>query len=217
LEITMTSTAISAQGSTLKVGTGSGAAKTVTGVAVGFPTIVTSAAHGMSNGDVIALAALTGADAASLNGLSVTLSNVTANTFAVDVDTTGKTITAGAGTATPVSWTQVNNWKTYNGFDGQASEIDVTNLSSTAKEIRLGLVDFGNLTIEVDHDESDPGQAALLAAYNASTSRTFKVTLPNSNTATFTAYVRKFGVQGGVDQVVKRQIELRISGSVAWA
>lgn len=213
----MASTAISAQGSTLQVGTGSGSAKSITAVAVGFPTILTATAHGFSNGDVEALAALTGADAALLNGTSQSIRNVTANTFAVNVDTTGKTITAGSGTATPTQWTQVNNWKSYNGLDGQASEIDVTNLSSSAKEIRLGLVDYGNLQLELDHDASDSGQAALLAAYNAGTSRTFKVTLPNGNTATFTAYVRKFSLQGGVDQVVKRQVELRISGAVAWA
>lgn len=213
----MPSSAISAQGSTLQVGNGSGSAKTISAIAVGFPTILTSSAHGFANGDIEALAAFSGANASALNGLSAVVKNKTTNTFAVDVDTTGLTITAGSATATPVQWTQVNNWKSWNGFDGQASELDKTNLSSTAKEFGLGIVDPGSLQIELDDDITDSGQALLLAAYNGSLAKQFKITLPNGKTATFTAYVRKFTNSGGVDQLVKRQVELRISGPVTWA
>jgi hypothetical protein len=212
----MTSTAISAQGSTLQVGNGSGAAKTITAIAVGYPTIITAAAHGLANGDVVALAGIGGADAALLNGLSVVVRDKTTNTFMVEIDTTGKTITA-AGTATPVQWTMVNNWKTYTGFDGQASELDVTNLSSAAKEYRLGITDPGSLQIELDQDNADAGQGVLLAAYAGSLAKQFKITLPDTHTATFSAYVRKFTSSGGVDQVLKRQADLRISGPVTWA
>ena len=52
----MASSAISAQGSVLAIGTGTGSAVTITGVAVGNPTIITAAAHGFNNGDVITLA-----------------------------------------------------------------------------------------------------------------------------------------------------------------
>ena len=213
----MASTAISAQGSTLQVGNGTGSPKTISGVAVGFPTILTITAHGFANGDVVALAALTGADAALLNGQSVVVQNKTTNTIMVEIDTTGKTITAGAGTATPVQWTSVGNWKTWSGFDGQASVLDVTNLSSSAKEFRLGIVDPGTIQLELDQDNADAGQTVLLTAYNGSLAKQFKITLPNANTATFTAYTRKFTSAGGVDQVVKRQCDLQISGAVTWA
>lgn len=214
----MASTAISAQGSILQVGNGTGSAKTITGVAVGFPTILTITAHGFSNGDVVALAALSGADAALLNGQSVVVKNKTTNTIAVEIDTTGKTITAGSGTATPVQWTGVGNWKSWSGFDGQASVLDKSNLSSTAKEFALGLVDPGTLQLELDYDNTDAGQAVLLAAYNGSLAKQFKITLPDTKTATFTAYVRKFPQSGGVDQLIKRGgVDLQISGPVTWA
>lgn len=213
----MPSTAISAQGSTLQVGNGTGSAKTITGVAVGFPTILTISNHGFANGDVVALAALTGADAALLNGQSVVVKNKTTNTIAVEIDTTGKTITAGSGTATPVSWTSVGNFRTFSAFDGQPTELDVTNLSSSAKEIKTGLVDFGQVSMEFDQDNSDSGQSVLLSAFNSSVSKQFKITLPNNATATFTAFVRKITSQGGVDQIVRRQVDLRITGSVTWA
>src|SRR5882762_7412513 len=172
-----TSTAISAQGTLIQIATGTGGAKTISGVAVGNPTILTATAHGFSNGDNVAIAALTGADAALLNGLSFTVTNKTTNTFAVQVDTTGKTITAGSGTATPNTYSTVGNSRTFTGLDGTAAEIDATNLASTAKEIRQGLVDFGQMSFECDHDNADGGQAALLAAYNSSVLKAFKVVL----------------------------------------
>lgn len=214
----MTSTAISAQGTTLQIGTGNGAAKNITGVAVGFPTILTSAAHGLGNGDVVALAGLTGVDAALLNGLTVVVKNKTANTFAVDVDTTGKTVTAGAGTATPVQWTKVNNLISYKGFDGQAAEIDTTNLDSAAKEFLTGLQDWGQFVVDMHKDFADPGQMALDAAKRSSALKPFKLTLPNGKTRTFNALVKNSPLEGGVDQVLKSAgINLRISGDVVDA
>lgn len=215
----MASTAISAQGAVLSIGTGSGGAKTITAVQVGNPTILTAAAHGFANGDVVALAALAGADAAALNGKSATVRSKTTNTWAVDIDTTGLTITAGAGTATPTTWTPVNNLPSFSGMDGSASELDVSNLSSTAKEFKLGLVDPGQFSIELHTDLTDAGQAALRAKQQSGVISQFKLALPGSTlvTYTFTGYVKKFTLAGGVDQVVKSTVDVRISGTVTLA
>ncbi|MBK7592267.1 MAG: phage tail protein, partial [Betaproteobacteria bacterium] len=43
----MASTAISAQGTIVQIATGTGGAKTITAVTVGYPAIVTSTAHGL--------------------------------------------------------------------------------------------------------------------------------------------------------------------------
>lgn len=212
----MPSSAISAQGSVVSIGTGTGGAKTITAIALGFPTILTAAAHGFSNGDAVVLAGLTGADAALLNGQTVTVKNKTANTWAVDIDTTGKTVTA-AGTATPTTYTAIANVRDFSGLDGTASELDATNLSSVAKEIRLGIVDFGQFTMNVDHNAADAGQAACLAAYVAGTAKLMKVVLPNGDTASFTGYVKKFSLTGAVDALLKRAIDIRISGAVTWS
>lgn len=213
----MSNTALSAQGTTLQIQIVGGSAKTVSAIAVGFPTICTSTAHGFSNGDVVTLAAFGGADAATLNGKTISLENVTANTFAFDINTIGLTITAGSATATAGNWATVGNMKTVSGFDGKPSEIDVTNLSSTAKEIVTGLIDFGSLQIECDQDNSDQGQLKIFNAFQASLVKNYKLTLPNTNTATFAAFVTQCTTSLGVDQVVKRTIGLRITGPVTWA
>jgi len=213
----MPSTAISAQGSKLEISSTAGSGKTITAVAVGFPTVLTSAAHGLSNGDVVTLAGLTGADAALLNGQTAVVKYKSANTIAVDIDTTGKTITA-AGTFTPLGWTKVENLVSFKGFDGQASELDVTDLDSTAKEFMLGLQDWGTFSFDVNRDMNDAGQQAVDASKRAGTQKAYKLTMPNGKTKTFNAYCKNSPLEGGVDQVLKTSgVTLRITGDVVDA
>ncbi len=211
----MASTAISAQGSTIEIGTGTGSAKNITAVADGYPTIITSTSHGLSNGDVVTIASVGGITGMNTN--SYVISNVTTNTFAVEFDSTGGTYTSG-GTATPVTWTEVANVKSFSGFDGESSEIDVTNLASTAKEFRLGLQDFGSFSFDWDVDLADAGQDAVRTAQASGSVKNWKLTLPNSDTATFTGLVKNAtNMTGGVDQIVGGSVSIKITGSVTFA
>lgn len=208
----MTSTAISAQGTVLSIGTGTGSAKTTTGIALGNPTILTSSIHGLHNGDVVALSDFTGIDAAFLNGQSFSVRNVTLNTFAVYADTTAKTIVGDDATATPSTFTAVANIKDFTGFDGSASEIELTNLDSVAKEFRLGLNDPGQFTFNIDYDGSNAGHIALRAKQVSGVVSNFKVVLPNTAGITFNGYVKKFTLAGGVDALAKTAVDIRITG-----
>ncbi len=212
----MSSTAISAQGTVLSIGTGSGSAIIPTAIALGYPTILTKSAHGLANGDVVTIAGFTGADAALFNSLSFVVKNKTTNTFALDVDTTGKTVTvSGSPTATPVTFTAIANVKDFSGLDGSASEIDVTNLDSTAKEFRLGLTDPGQFTMNFDYDDSNAGHQALRAKQISGVLTNFKVLFTNADAITFSGFVKKMTLAGGVDQVAKSSADIRISGAVA--
>jgi len=85
--------ALEAQGAKLEMETGTGNPVTTVTAAVGYPTIITKNAHGLSNGDVVATSAFAGASAALINGLTLVVKNVTTNTLALDVDTTGGSLT----------------------------------------------------------------------------------------------------------------------------
>ncbi len=215
----MSNTAISAQGTTVSIGTTTGSALTITAVAQTYPCRVTlSAVTGLNKGDVLTIAAVVGTT--QLNGNSYVVQYIEPTTKIVTLaglDATGFTTYVSGGTATPVQWTKISNVKSFSGFDGAASEIDRTNFDSTAKEFILGLFDPGQFTIEVDQDNSDSGQIALMTAQVTSLLKNFKLQLPNGNTATFTAYVKKFNSLGAVDQAIRRSLDLRISGPVSWA
>ena len=108
----------------------------------------------------------------------------------------------------------------FSGFDGEASDIDITTLASTAKEYRQGLQDFGNFTLELVFDPNDAGQAELEAQKAAQTVSTCILTLPDDvalNVATFSAYVKSVSIAGGVDDIVRGTSNLKISGSVVWS
>ncbi len=60
--------AIESQGTKIEMGTGSGGAETITAIALGNPTILTSAAHALANGDIVTLSNFGGDDAGDING-----------------------------------------------------------------------------------------------------------------------------------------------------
>jgi len=211
--------AIESQGTTIEIGTGSGGARTITAITLGNPTILTCASHGLSNGDVATAALFAGDNAASINGIAWVVKYVTTNTFAIELDSTALTITdnTDSATMTPVEWTAIGEVTDFSGPDGSASEIDVTHLTSTSKEFLMGLPDEGSLSLSINWDTSDTGQAACSAARAARTEENFKITYSDSSTATLTGFVTGMTSSGGVDGKVSGSISIRITDSITWA
>ncbi|WP_130470645.1 phage tail tube protein [Candidatus Magnetaquicoccus inordinatus] len=216
----MPSNAISAQGSTLSIGTASGSANNITAVSLTNPCRVTlqSSVSGLSVGDVVAIADITGTT--QLNGRTFVVEYIeSANKIITlaGVDALAYTAWSSGGTVTPTTLTEITEVQSFSGFDGASSEIDVTNLSSTAKEFVAGLADSGNVSVEMNGYLDDPGQIALAAAQTSGALKKFKLELPDGHTATFSAFVKSFSASGGVDQTFKRSASLRLSGPVTWA
>ena len=214
----MPSTAISAQGTIVQIASGTGSGKTITVIVVGYPTIITATSHGFANGDYVTIAGVTGADAALAN-LVWSISNVTTHTFSIPLNSIGKTLTA-TGTGTGATYTAIGNVKSISDMEsGSASEIDVTNLASSAKEFRLGLVDNGSISLALHHSNADAGQVVLQARRLDGVAVNMKVILPSGTTptASFSALVKKFSKSAAVDGVVGASCDIRINGAVTWA
>jgi hypothetical protein len=211
-----------AQGTKFWIAGSATAAEILTAITVGYPTIIAITGHaGVANGDVVTFAGFTGANAATLNGVQAVVKNYatggTNDTFAVDINTVGQTITINAGvtTATPLEWVQVKEVKAIKPAGASATVIDVTDLDSTAKEYRSGLMDHGSLSIDVNILEDDPGQAACLAAFSAATANNYKISTPGK-TRTFNATCVKWPTisDTSVDGVQTGTAEFRASGTV---
>lgn len=125
------------------------------------------------------------------------------------------------GTTLTIDATAIGGIKSYTGFDGEASEIDTTDLDSTAKEFILGLVDNGNFNMEIFPDYADTGQDALRTKAISGASAAFILTLNDgspSTTGTFTAYIKNaHSISGGVDAAVEGSVSCKISGAVTWS
>lgn len=209
----MASGAISAQGSKVYIGTGSGGAITVTAITKAFRAEVTGA-NTLTKGDRVTFASVTGMT--EINTLVGTVLAATSAAFVVDIDTRAFTTYTSGGTATPVTFTQVKEVKDFKPSGAQVSKIDVTNLDSTAKEYVAGLVDNGDFSMSVNYVAGDAGQAACKVAFEASLTKTFKIVAPNADTFTFSAFVMKFPEvpSGAVDGVLMGDMTVQITGSV---
>lgn len=208
-----TSTAKITQGALMQVAGGTGGAVTITAIAKTFPVRLTATAHGLVNGDVVAIASVGGM--VEVNGVTAVVEYVTANTFALHgIDATAYTTYTSGGTATPVTWVSIANIKTVSFDDGSSTEIPTTHLRSTAKEFRLGLQDGGSAKFDFDTDMDDSGQAALLALKASGAVGSFKITFTEGTvkTVTFTGLVKTMSTQGGVDDVLKGSLEIRNTG-----
>lgn len=212
-----TSTAISAQGTKFEISGASGAAKTITGVQLSNPVVITATAHGLNKGDVVSIAGIVGTT--QLNGLIGVVEYVTANTVALSgIDASAMTAYTSGGTLTPVTWVAINNVLNFKGFDGQATELDATNLQSAAKEYLLGLQDYGHFTFDVHRDYNDAGQNALDTSKRASSLKSYRLTLPNGKTATFNGFVKNSPLEGAFDALIKATgVMIRITGDVTVA
>lgn len=206
---------ISAQGSTLELGTGVATPVSITAIAVGYPTVIT--ATGLNNGDVVQIAALTGADAGDVNGNSYVVQFSTGLKASLDVNTTGKTITVGSGTATPVEYTRIGGVLTFAGLDGSAPDLDTTDLDSTAMEYISGLKDEGKFGFEMKINRADLGQLALDAARVSGDVTPFKLTLPDGSIASFDILVKTTPINGAVNAVLKGSVDTKITGPVTWS
>jgi len=126
----------------------------------------------------------------------------------------GTSITINTGTTAAPVQTPIGNISDISGFDGKATEIDTTTLQSTAKERRLGLQDWGTVTLSAQINLADPGQAALLAAKKAGSLQQFVVTLTDGSKLAFSAFVSTFPISAKVDTVYTGSIALDITGDI---
>lgn len=132
------------------------------------------------------------------------------------IETQGFKLEIGNGDS-PLTFTEVKEVVSFNGFDGQAAEIDVTHLQSTAKEFIMGLQDFGTFSCDVNYLSADPGQVAMRAAKATREIQTFRLTFSDTKTATFNGYVLSAPISGGVDAKVDGSFSIRITGDVTFS
>lgn len=95
-------------------------------------------------------------------------------------------------------------------------EIDLTCLTSDAKEFSLDLVDNGTATFDLILDDCDDGQEALTAQLGEEKSCEFVITLNGGTTITFDALVQNFELTGSVGSAVTGSVTLRVTGEVDY-
>lgn len=131
------------------------------------------------------------------------------------LDSQGMVLKRGDGGG-PEVFTAIPEIKTISGPGGSATEIDVTDLSSTAKEFRLGLQDEGEISMTMQYIPANAQHAGLRADRAASTLRNFELLFTDAGPTkwSFSAFVKTFQIDNGVDAVNMANVTLRLSGAI---
>ena len=205
-------------GSIVRVGTATAATKAITGITAASPPVVTATAHGYSDGDIVLIAGVVGMT--QVNNRAFVVSASTTNTFELKgVDATGYTAYASGGTAAKKTMTAIGEVVSVPSlFDGEANDIDVTHLGSSAEEQLQGIPRFGGCSLQVlCPSPNDTGQTRMRKLKSDQSSEAFTVTLPSGQVSAFMAFVKSF-VMGeiGIDGAVRATASLRHASEPAF-
>ena len=128
-------------------------------------------------------------------------------------------LTLSVATGASPDYAVIPNLDNVSGPGSTAAEIEITDLSSTAKEFLLDLVDNGNVSVSGNFNPQETYHAQLQSDNAASTERNYRITFPSSPEATYTfaARVSEFSPEGGIAAALRFSFTLRVTGAITVA
>jgi hypothetical protein len=131
----------------------------------------------------------------------------------------GTTFARGDG-ASPEVFTAINQVTDVGTVGSDRGLIDVTNLSSTAREYKKAIKDGQELTLTINYDPDDTGHSGLRTDNDAEVSRNYRVTFSDSpaQTVTFAGLVTNWSVGNIViDNVLTLSVTVKPTGDLTFA
>ena len=126
----------------------------------------------------------------------------------------------GQGATITIDTVAVGQILSIEGPSMERAMVDTTHLgTSTLRTFVPGFGDGGELTIEAQFDNDDAGQQDVLESFEAgsATAETIVITTSDSDTFTFSAFVRSFSISQSMDEVNRVNMVLKVSGNVTHA
>ena len=126
-------------------------------------------------------------------------------------------MTIGVGdAASPEVFATITEVNSIDGPSGTAPEIDVTDLSSTAREFVLGLEDEGEISLDLNYIPTNTQHSQLRTDKNDGTQRNYQIEFTDSPASkwTFAAIVKSLSINNAVDDKLKGSVTLRLTGSI---
>ena len=134
------------------------------------------------------------------------------------VDSQGTLFQVEAGLGSPTEWLTVDGVTNIRDLrSGSGAEIDITDLSSTAKEFQLGLKDEGSMSLDLINNPADPGQQRLSALRDSRATGEFRIVSTFGSpewTLSFSGIVTTLPATFAVDDVVRGTVTIRVSGAI---
>ena len=189
------------------------AAKTVTSVTKAVPPVVTSTAHGLTEGTIGYFDSAAGMD--ELLGQAISVDATAANTFnAEGIDSTNfGTFTS--GTVTPVAtWLTLSSATSYSIPEGAADELDATTLLDRIKQNQAGLMAAQNVQLSKLSDMQLPALAVVRAAALNDGYIVVRITLSNGERRVFRGQPGLPGEEQGVGALATSGFGIKVKGQI---
>lgn len=119
----------------------------------------------------------------------------------------------GTGTTLSGSVTLAGGFSDVTSISGPGAtttDIDITNMDSVAKEFVSGLPDWGEVTIGLLYGGTD---AQVLDGRIGQAAETWTLTFSNTDTFTFSGYIKGLGLEVPMDDVVSQEVTIKLTGA----
>lgn len=185
----------------------------ITAITKADPPVVTSAGHGLADGDVVMIVDVAGMT--EVNGELYIVSNKTNDTFELtDVRGAGYGTYASGGEIQKATLSNFCELTNYNRQGGTSPEIPATSVCSTAQEFEIGLPDYGTTQIDYNFAPQTAVQLAVQAYYDSGEKIAVKVTLPGTGgTMLQLGYIQQTNEQAGVGGLWSGSLTIRNTGA----
>lgn len=165
-------------------------AKTITAITNASPAVVSSTAHGFSNGDLIELTS----GWSRLNGRIVRVASVTTDSFALEgVDTTSVQLYpagGGAGSCRKITaWTQISQVLEFTTQGGDQQFVTYSFLEEDVEHQIPTVKSASSFTMSIGDDASLPWYSLLSTANDDRVPRAIRMTLPSGSLILYNGYV----------------------------
>lgn len=203
-------------GSQIQIMTGfSGASPSldISAITQADPAVVTSTAHGLSDGDVVRITGVVGMT--ELNDEIFVVLTVDANSFQLaDIDSTDYGTYVSGGDIDVAELSNFCELTNYNRQGGSKPEETTTSLCSDAQEYELGLRDFGTTQIDFKFAPRTAIQTAI-ATFDASGDKmAVRVILPNEGGDLIQlGFIQQTSETAGVGGIWRGSLTIRNTGS----
>ena len=191
-------------------------AKSVTAITKASPGVVTSAAHGLTDGTIGYFSGVSGM--VELEDQAASVDGPVSSTFNIEgLDTTNFGTFSGSCNFTPVAtWLTLSNSTGYTIGGGNADEMDATTLLDTSKKTEFGMNAADTVTIDGFSDSQLAGRAIVQAAARAGTDVVFRFTLSNGERRVFRGQPSLPGEQMAVNQKATGSFNVAVKGQVMY-
>ena len=116
----------------------------------------------------------------------------------------------------PSTFLAIDNISGISGPSGSASEIDVTDLDSSAREFLMGLPDEGEISLDMFWAPGTQVHDVLFNARKNRTKKNFRLELTDSPTTiyNFFGFVTGLAQNTAVDEAITAALTIRITGAI---